>query len=163
MFTFHYVSILMISVSQFWPRLDMFTFHYVSILIQNIAYFLLCFYVYIPLCLYFNDQRWSSVHCQYRVYIPLCLYFNQSVHRVIHLSRIWVYIPLCLYFNCLRALHCLSSASFTFHYVSILIFCASSSCAVRPTFTFHYVSILIIVQTDPAGSGFRLHSIMSLF
>ena len=54
-----------------------------------------------------------------------------------------IYIPLCLYFNTLFW-HCDSPpATFTFHYVSILMQVEMGSYHYHRSFTFHYVSILI--------------------
>ena len=56
--------------------------------------------VYIPLCLYFNLSRGSACLIPFSVYIPLCLYFNLNYFCLL------VFVMF----------------SFTFHYVSILIF-----------------------------------------
>ena len=83
----------------------LFTFHYVSILILTHRHEQ--FHpdvVYIPLCLYFNRRRRRTRSHSTYVYIPLCLYFNaefsysgQNVY--------FVYIPLCLYFNLKQLKH----------------------------------------------------------
>ena len=99
-----------------------FTFHYVSILIADADD---------------SDRSGESV------YIPLCLYFNQDppswkgeVHKI--------YIPLCLYFNWEQFRdHADQGREFTFHYVSILIYLRRIAYRRNKLFTFHYVSILI--------------------
>ncbi len=56
-----------------------FTFHYVSILIisiYSISYS--CINIYIPLCLYFNQNPAEEKEFCEKIYIPLCLYFNPS-------------------------------------------------------------------------------------
>ena len=54
-----------------------------------------------------------------------------------------LYIPLCLYFNRRRICWTSSWNTFTFHYVSILIFITMTRKSVKTDFTFHYVSILM--------------------
>ena len=57
LFTFHYVSILIKAPSAFNTCAGVFTFHYVSILIKNVVqYTCTDEYIYIPLCLYFNEN-----------------------------------------------------------------------------------------------------------
>ena len=81
---------------------------------------MLIFFIYIPLCLYFNDTIRQQVFAEIEIYIPLCLYFNYTAasgswsiteeftfHYVSILIRttsaydnsFFIYIPLCLYFN----------------------------------------------------------------
>ena len=54
------------------------------------------------------------------IYIPLCLYFNDSANGR-HEKESGIYIPLCLYFNPYSNVPANVSCIFTFHYVSILI------------------------------------------
>ena len=98
-FTFHYVSILIFLCHRGSCDLVAFTFHYVSILIKAWSCWSVqpCI-IYIPLCLYFNKDVQSHGIVSRHIYIPLCLYFNCVI--------IWyqpgdkyIYIPLCLYFN----------------------------------------------------------------
>ena len=118
--------------------------------------------VYIPLCLYFNKWRISSVRLGSSVYIPLCLYFNDNgmvdvticlkftFHYVSILIRIWywcfsafgVYIPLCLYFNQRR----------NFFY--------KRRSAVYIPLCLYFNKYLTV---SSLGVQFSLHSIMSLF
>ena len=96
------------------------------------------------------------------IYIPLCIYFNQQPTRHI-LKALSIYIPLCIYFNLMCAIIKLSNKKFTFHYVSIsthlvlfIFLCVLNlhstmylfqpamllSCpGISSQFTFHYVSI----------------------
>ena len=131
LFTFHYVSILIEKISMcqcagpiyiplyfyFNDRLMIayisdisphhsFTFHHVSILIwipENFNYAVndntpSSILLYVPLCFHFNRVPSRLFQCFYDLYIPLCLYFNRT-------GRYTFRLP----------------ASFTFHYVSILI------------------------------------------
>ena len=98
--------------------------------------------LYIPLCLYFNEEHQSDLLPILPLYIPLCLYFNpdpMSQRRYVQYFT-FHYVSILIQTESLQFLH---NFFFTFHYVSILI---GRSCA-RSTwifsFTFHYVSILI--------------------
>ena len=117
-FTFYYVSILMGKLTESKNFKFDFTFHYVSIPINW------------PVRVFFQRTV---------IYIPLCFYFNLKSGRGLDFNLL--YIPLYLYFN--------SSWNFS-----------SNSCT---TFTFHYVSILMFVPTSAPSSVARLHAIMSLF
>ena len=54
------------------------------------------------------------------IYIPLCLYFNPA-SVIIVISSCHIYIPLCLYFNADELYTKNIVKEFTFHYVSILM------------------------------------------
>ena len=100
---------------------SLFTFHYVSILINAPKY--VCnssYFIYIPLCLYFNFINLSIIVTTYIIYIPLCLYFNLGWCETNHRSK-RIYIPLCLYFNTYPGICHVRTPEFTFHYVSILM------------------------------------------
>ncbi len=59
-----------------------FTFHYVSILMATVTDADgPLFGLYIPLCLYFNLIRQKSYAILNHLYIPLCLYFNGTALR----------------------------------------------------------------------------------
>ena len=97
-FTFHYVSILMLTAWVLSFVSMSFTFHYVSILISPIAYKKIA-------AIFFTFHYVSIlIRIDHEIMMDLCLY-----------------IPLCLYFNCFLPTALLSCTSFTFHYVSILM------------------------------------------
>ena len=98
------------------------------------------FYIYIPLCLYFNEVRITERK-------P---YFAFTFHYVSILIR-------------LRSSAINEAAEFTFHYVSILISSRMSPKNESDAFTFHYVSILICIFNIDECPNLYLHSIMSLF
>ena len=100
------------------------------------------FWLYIPLCLYFNYLKATYKSWGIYLYIPLCLYFNGASVRG-NVSQSQLYIPLCLYFNVRRPSFSSAENSFTFHYVSILMNWRSNVKIKAVYFTFHYVSILI--------------------
>ena len=97
-------------------------------------------YLYIPLCLYFNERVLADSVAFVQLYIPLCLYFNE-ICELRHIDMKPLYIPLCLYFNQIDQ----------WLYGSPYFF------------TFHYVSILISFGINAATGNRTLHSIMSLF
>ena len=76
------------------------------------------------------------------IYIPLCLYFNTGIKIPMPTiaSFTFHYVSILI-----ESPHLLlpSALKFTFHYVSILIQLASGISYKTPAFTFHYVSILI--------------------
>ena len=163
-----------------------FTFHYVSILILAQNSEKTCGkFVYIPLCLYFNQYLLVRAVRGEDVYIPLCLYFNFpatslhcsyspfTFHYVSILiesmfteisDRAVVYIPLCLYFNPSQERCPTRIQAFTFHYVSILIVFYEVMCYIGNEFTFHYVSILIFSLSAPFFllSSFTFHYVSIL-
>ena len=115
-FTFHYISYFNSSWNFSSNSCTTFTFHYVSILIwQSLRYL----------------SKWGTFTFHY---------FNYDLHFFFRSAHV-IYIPLCLYFN-------VSAKS---HYQAV------------SSFTFHYVSILMFVPTSAPSSVARLHSIMSLF
>ena len=162
-FTFHYVSILISICSNCFAFQFSFTFHYVSILITAGWYPVrLLKQLYIPLCLYYNVPRLSPQKQEHNLYIPLCLYFNfrSPVKNSVSLSFTFHYVSILIF-------HTFSSrpllSPFTFHYVSILMKVRHLAKSVLSSFTFHYVSILI-QRYKKGGKGLcTLHSIMSLF
>ena len=82
---------------------------------------------------------------QIQIYIPICFYFNQ-IRKLISLKISSIYIPICFYFNIACIISTSPPLSFTFQYVSILIYYSVWFICERFTFTFQYVSILIEVQ-----------------
>ena len=97
-FTFYSLSILMGKLTESKNFEFDFTFHYVSIPINW------------PVRVFFQRTV---------IYIPLCFYFNLKSGRGLDFNLL--YIPLYLYFNRAVCMSPFQWASFTFHYVSILI------------------------------------------
>ena len=79
-FTFHYVSIsTAFNIVAFLCH-NSFTFHYVSISTfqQELTATVLRF-IYIPLCIYFNNNYQNILFAYAEIYIPLCIYFNREI------------------------------------------------------------------------------------
>ena len=98
-FTFHYVSILIISLKSSAFKSALFTFHYVSILIAS-------------------SLRYLSSG---PIYIPLCLYFNVYCHTIRSAMFVFTFHYVSILMICSRRSSLVSFSVFTFHYVSILI------------------------------------------
>ena len=130
-------------LEQFISDYNLFTFHYVSIL-MIFSYLLLLLFcaIYIPLCLYFNPFPLlfhSSLFSFTFHYVSILMIFDKTQYVSVLLFTfhyvsiliapetilinpiIDIYIPLCLYFNYMGKRQHRQSMAFTFHYVSILI------------------------------------------
>ena len=55
-------------------------------------------WIYIPLCIYFNQCPKELRADTTGIYIPLCIYFNGFLPEDVF-NVIMIYIPLCIYFN----------------------------------------------------------------
>ena len=86
----------------------------------------------------------SFIFYAFLLYIPLCLYFNlrHRWRRRNLMSFTFHYVSILMYF--FRSIS-RSSRIFTFHYVSILMQLLTQRIGGKQDFTFHYVSILIII------------------
>ena len=122
--------------------------------------------IYIPLCLYFNEDEPYPDDFFTFIYIPLCLYFNSSTdwrkhgrnaftfHYVSILMKNMgvlsselssIYIPLCLYFNEIHPdIYIIMDIDI---YIPLCLYFNLKSWVAKrkrdEIFTFHYVSILI--------------------
>ena len=78
------------------------------------------FFIYIPLCLYFNANTQSNGTTESTFtfhYVSILIFTRRFCAEYI----LYIYIPLCLYFNAKNERDYLMWMLFTFHYVSILI------------------------------------------
>ena len=120
------------------------------------------FFIYIPLCLYFNANTQSNGTTESTFtfhYVSILIFTRRFCAEYI----LYIYIPLCLYFNlCTHPAHRFYSR-FTFHYVSILIVLPSFQLLRHNTFTFHYVSILISCLPDTSRNTWQIYIPLCLY
>ena len=99
LFTFHYVSILILYVPGLRYSFLSFTFHYVSILMPQLRRWChKCCLLYIPLCLYFNEKQFCEILLKLYFTFHYVSILISSIHYSYHIGN-----------------------NFTFHYVSILM------------------------------------------
>ena len=98
LFTFHYVSIsttIVATIEHININLHSTMYLFQPVLSDRDRYLVL---IYIPLCIYFNENNSLMTRNGSSIYIPLCIYFNRTKDFKI-IINIEIYIPLCIYFN----------------------------------------------------------------
>ena len=161
-FTFHYASTLSRGGVLRPDIQSQFTFHYAS----TLSDFPSCtfnsdFYIYIPLCFYFIQNRRSSTDVRFK--------FTFHYASTLSASRLFllppfgiIYIPLCFYFILWTLLRKAGFSTFTFHYASTLSNSEYDIPHRIAKFTFHYASTLSRHIISSFDEILHLHSTMLL-
>ena len=157
---------------------NLFTFHNVPITTSAVALAdAMIDTIYIPQCLYYNQEELNIDITDKEIYIPQCLYYNQSPRRPFRLvynlhstmsllqrekrsldaNAYYIYIPQCLYYNCTLTIKYCAVLKFTFHNVSITTDLLLLLKLFLILFTFHNVSITTERQDKKAQCSYYIY------